>query len=81
MHVDDLKCTSKGIWYLDIVAAGDEDDNGPSEVFQRIASWSVNAGKPQDGDRNPAAGESRSRFFQRSGATEDVACSQPSFSA
>ena len=24
-----------------------------SDVFQRIASWSVNAGKPQDGDRNP----------------------------
>src|SRR5512139_488783 len=27
-----------------------------SEVFKRIASWSVNAGKPQDSDRNPAAG-------------------------
>jgi integrase len=29
MHADDLKCTSEGTWYLDIVATGDEDDNDP----------------------------------------------------
>jgi integrase len=29
MHVDDLKCTSQGTWYLDIVATGDEDDSKP----------------------------------------------------
>jgi len=27
MHVDDLKCTSQGTWYLDIVATGDEEDD------------------------------------------------------
>src|SRR5262249_24131608 len=30
MHVDDLRRTSEGIWYLDIAATGDEDGNGPS---------------------------------------------------
>src|SRR5262249_22439763 len=30
MHLDDLKCTGKGTWYLDIVATGDDDDNQPS---------------------------------------------------
>ena len=30
MHLDDLKCTSQGTWYLDIVATGDEDDSEPS---------------------------------------------------
>jgi integrase len=29
MHLDDLKCTKQGTWYLDIVATGDEDGNGP----------------------------------------------------
>ena len=36
MHVDDLRRTSKGIWYLDIVAAGDEDDNGPSSSAKTL---------------------------------------------
>jgi integrase len=30
MHYDDLKCTSQGTWYLDIVDTGDEDDGEPS---------------------------------------------------
>jgi integrase len=30
MHLDDLKCTKLGTWYLDIVATGDEDDSKPS---------------------------------------------------
>ncbi|MFZ3252159.1 MAG: site-specific integrase [Pseudolabrys sp.] len=30
MHLDDLKCTGQGTWYLDIVATGDDDDSGPS---------------------------------------------------
>src|SRR5262249_11268316 len=29
MHLDDLKCTPKGTWYLDIVATGDEDAGEP----------------------------------------------------
>ena len=36
MHVEDLRCTSKGTWYLDIVAAGDEDDNGPSSSAKTL---------------------------------------------
>jgi len=36
MHVDDLKCTSKGNWYLDIVAAGDDDDSGPSSSAKTL---------------------------------------------
>ncbi len=30
MHLDDLKCTNQGTWYLDIVATGDEDDSESS---------------------------------------------------
>jgi integrase len=30
MHLDDLKCTPQGTWYLHIVATGDEDDGEPS---------------------------------------------------
>ena len=36
MHVEDLRCTSKGTWYLDIVAAGDEDDNGRSSSAKTL---------------------------------------------
>ncbi len=28
MHLDDLKCTPKGTWYLHIIATGDEDEKG-----------------------------------------------------
>ena len=28
MHVDDLKCTNQGTWYLDIIATADDDEDG-----------------------------------------------------
>src|SRR5262249_3493146 len=30
MHANDLKCTSQGTWYLDIVATSDDDESQPS---------------------------------------------------
>jgi integrase len=36
MHVDDLKSTSQGTWYLDIVATADEDEKGPSSLAKTL---------------------------------------------
>jgi len=36
MHLNDLKCTPQGTWYLHIVATGDEDDGGRSRSAKTL---------------------------------------------
>ena len=36
MHLDDLKSTSQGTWYLDIMATGDEDDSESSRSTKTL---------------------------------------------
>jgi integrase len=37
MHLDDLKCTTAGTWYLDVVATGDEDaDNHAAALVKTL---------------------------------------------